>query len=121
MTTIAILSTGRQDWGILHSTAVAIRAHPDLELRLFVGGMHLSARHGHTIDDIRADGFEPDATLAWLGDDGSDTDPRAANQAASPVPGSSSTRCRASLTVRSGTSRMGEASPAGATQSNFSE
>jgi UDP-hydrolysing UDP-N-acetyl-D-glucosamine 2-epimerase len=82
VTTIAILTTGRQDWGILHSTAAAIRAHPDLELRLLVGGMHLSARHGHTIDDIRADGFEPDAILAWLGDDDAGPDPRAADQAA---------------------------------------
>lgn len=82
MTTIAILTTGRQDWGILHSTATAIRAHPDLELRLLVGGMHLSARHGHTIDDIRADGFEPDATLSWLGGDDAGNDPPAADQAA---------------------------------------
>jgi UDP-hydrolysing UDP-N-acetyl-D-glucosamine 2-epimerase len=82
VTTIAILSTGRQDWGILHSTAAAIRAHPDLELRLLVGGMHLSARHGHTIDDVRADGFEPDVAMSWLGGDEVDTDPAAADQAA---------------------------------------
>ena len=82
MTTIAILTTGRQDWGILHSTAVAIRAHPDLELRLLAGGMHLSSRHGHTIDDVRADGFEPDAILPWLGADDAAADPRAPDQAA---------------------------------------
>ncbi len=81
MKTIAVLSTGRQDWGILHSTATAIRAHPDLELRLLVGGMHLSARHGHTIDDVRADGFEPDMTLSWLGGDDADTGPPATTQA----------------------------------------
>jgi len=82
MKTIALLTTGRQDWGILHSTAEAIRAHPDLELRLLVGGMHLSARHGHTIDDVRTDGFEPDATLAWLGGEDAAADPRASDQAA---------------------------------------
>jgi len=65
--TIALLTTGRQDWGILHSTAAAIRAHPDLRLRLLAGGMHLSARHGSTVDLVRADGFEPDACLDWLG------------------------------------------------------
>ena len=69
--TIAMLTTGRQDWGILHSTATAIRAHRDLRLRLLVGGMHLSARHGSTLDVIRADGFEPDALLDWVGPDGS--------------------------------------------------
>lgn len=81
MTTIAILTSGRQDWGILHSTAVAIRAHPDLELRLLIGGMHLSRRHGHTVDDVLADGFEPDATLPWLGTDYA-ADPPAPDQAA---------------------------------------
>lgn len=77
--TIAMLSTGRQDWGILHSTASAILAHPDLHLRLLIGGMHLSPRHGSTVDIVRADGFEPDARLDWLG--AGTTDPPAADQA----------------------------------------
>lgn len=83
MTRIALLTTGRQDWGILHSTATAIRAHPDLELQLVVGGMHLARRHGHTVDGIRADGFEPDDLIPWLADepDGSLT-AAAARQAA---------------------------------------
>ena len=87
MRTIAVLTTGRQDWGILHSTAVAIRAHPDLRLRLIVGGMHLSARHGHTIDDVRSDGFEPDAILRWLGDDAASVDPPPSEQAAAALEG----------------------------------
>jgi UDP-hydrolysing UDP-N-acetyl-D-glucosamine 2-epimerase len=82
VTTIAILTTGRQDWGIVHSTAAAIKAHRDLELRLLVGGMHLSPRHGRTIDDIEADGFVPDARLAWLADDRDAPDPTASAQAA---------------------------------------
>ena len=81
MKTVAVLTTGRQDWGILHSTAAAVRSHPDLELRLLVGGTHGSARHGRTIDDVRADGFEPDVVLPWPGDDAS-ADPPAATQAA---------------------------------------
>ena len=76
---IAVLTTGRQDWGILHSTCVAIREHPDLRLRLLVGGMHLSARHGRTVEWIETDGFRPDARLAWLGED---ADPPADAQAA---------------------------------------
>lgn len=67
--TIAVLTTGRQDWGILHSTCVAIRARSDLRLRLLVGGMHLSAQHGLTVALIEADGFEPDALLDWVGND----------------------------------------------------
>jgi UDP-hydrolysing UDP-N-acetyl-D-glucosamine 2-epimerase len=76
---IAVLTTGRQDWGILHSTCAAIREHSGLRLRLVVGGMHLSARHGRTVATIEADGFRPDARLAWLAEDG---DPPADVQAA---------------------------------------
>ena len=65
--TIAVLTTGRQDWGILHSTCVAIRARPDLRLRLLAGGMHLSARYGSTLAIVPEDGFEPDALLDWVG------------------------------------------------------
>jgi UDP-hydrolysing UDP-N-acetyl-D-glucosamine 2-epimerase len=77
--TIAVLTTGRQDWGILRSTALALRAHPDTRLVLLAGGMHLSARHGRTLDDLIEDGFEIDRALAWLGDD---PEPPAAVQAA---------------------------------------
>lgn len=76
---IAVLTTGRQDWGILHSTCTAIRAHHDFRLVLWAGGTHLSRRHGYTVDQVRADGFAPDAEFAWL--DGSD-DPPADRQAA---------------------------------------
>jgi UDP-hydrolysing UDP-N-acetyl-D-glucosamine 2-epimerase len=73
--TIAVLTTGRQDWGILHSTCVAIGDRADLRLRLLAGGMHLSARHGSTIDLIVADGFEPAARLDWLGESATDEPP----------------------------------------------
>ena len=65
---IAALTTGRQDWGILHSTAIALRERPDIRLRILAGGMHLSPRHGRTIEIVREDGFEPAAVLDWLGD-----------------------------------------------------
>ncbi|MCI0344170.1 MAG: UDP-N-acetylglucosamine 2-epimerase [Chloroflexi bacterium] len=79
--TIAVLTTGRQDWGILHTTCRAIRAGDTLSLRLMAGGMHLSSRYGTTIEHIRADGFEPDDLLPWLTDDGG-RDPNATEQAA---------------------------------------
>ena len=66
--TIAVLTTGRQDWGILRSTALALRADPGTRLVVLAGGMHLSARHGRTVDDVRADGFTVDRELAWLDD-----------------------------------------------------
>ncbi len=77
--TITVLTTGRQDWGILRSVCVGLLAEPGVRLDLVAGGMHLSWRHGHTVDLIRADGFEPSAELAWL--DESD-DPPADQQAA---------------------------------------
>lgn len=79
--TIAVLTTGRQDWGILHSTCNAIRTSDTLALRLMAGGMHLSPRYGSTIEQVRTDGFEPEDLLAWLNDEGG-RDPSAAQQAA---------------------------------------
>ena len=71
---IAVLTTGRQDWGILRSVCAAIRSEPGLDLAVIAGGMHLSARHGRTIDVLEADGFAPAATLDWLADDGGTAD-----------------------------------------------
>lgn len=44
----------------------AIRDHADLELQVVATGMHLSDRYGSTIDEIRADGFEVNATPRML-------------------------------------------------------
>ena len=76
---LAVLTTGRQDWGILRSTCQAIRDASAIDLDVVAGGMHLSPRHGNTVELVRADGFEP-ATLAWL-DEGGD-----ASEAPSGVP-----------------------------------
>lgn len=66
---LAVLTTGRQDWGILRSTCALLRQDPDFELKLIVGGMHLSKQFGRTEFELRADGFEPDEALAWIDDD----------------------------------------------------
>jgi UDP-hydrolysing UDP-N-acetyl-D-glucosamine 2-epimerase len=62
---IAVLTTGRQDWGLLRSSCEAMQAE-GLEVVLLAGGMHLSRRHGRTIDQIRVDGFEPVRELDWM-------------------------------------------------------
>jgi UDP-hydrolysing UDP-N-acetyl-D-glucosamine 2-epimerase len=77
---IAVLTTGRQDWGILRSTCAALAQSRGLELVLLAGGMHLSDRHGRTVTLVRDDGFIPAAELAWL-DGPPDEDPPAAVQA----------------------------------------
>jgi UDP-hydrolysing UDP-N-acetyl-D-glucosamine 2-epimerase len=81
--TITVLTSGRQDWGILRSVCAALREDPSIRLDLVVGGMHLSSRHGRTVDLVVADGFEPAATLDWLAgsDAADDRDPPAADQA----------------------------------------
>ncbi len=67
MRRLAVLTTGRQDWGILRSTCEALRNEGRIELDVIAGGMHLSATHGRTVDLVRADGFEP-TEVAWLDD-----------------------------------------------------
>jgi UDP-hydrolysing UDP-N-acetyl-D-glucosamine 2-epimerase len=79
---VAVLTTGRQDWGILRSPCLAISREPGLTLELAAGGMHLSRRHGHTIDGIRADDFEPSVILPWLPAEEAAGDPTADGQAA---------------------------------------
>src|SRR5258708_33462765 len=70
--TIAVLSTGRQDWGILRSTCAALRASSDFRLALVAGGMACSERFGLTTRTMREDGFEIASELDWLGAAGRD-------------------------------------------------
>lgn len=64
---LAVLTTGRQDWGILRSTVVALRDSGPFELLLYVGGMHLDARFGRTVELVEADGISEYRELAFLG------------------------------------------------------
>ncbi len=66
---IAVLSTGRQDWGILRSTCALLRDDLDFELILILGGMHCSKLFGQTRDRVREDGFERFIELPWIPDD----------------------------------------------------
>ncbi|MFH1475561.1 MAG: UDP-N-acetylglucosamine 2-epimerase, partial [Chloroflexota bacterium] len=77
---VAVLTTGRQDWGLLRSTCLALRDAHGLEVLVLAGGMHLSGRHGRPIAAVREDGFVPAAEMPWLGLD-SDPDPPAYRQA----------------------------------------
>jgi UDP-hydrolysing UDP-N-acetyl-D-glucosamine 2-epimerase len=61
-----VLTTGRQDYGILRSSLLLLRDAPEFELILLAGGMHLSARFGNTIDVIRNDGLVVHHELDFL-------------------------------------------------------
>lgn len=68
---IAVLTTGRQDFGIIRSTLLALRDHPRMIPLLWVGGMHLATRFGQTVTLIEADGFHVDRRLPFVSE-GSD-------------------------------------------------
>ena len=53
---IAVFTGSRAEYGLLRHLIRAIEAEPALALQLIVSGSHLSARHGHTVAEIEADG-----------------------------------------------------------------
>ena len=52
-----MVTVGRSDYGIYRPVLTEIRDDPELELRLFVGGMHLLPEFGSTVDAVEGDGF----------------------------------------------------------------
>ncbi|MBV9302334.1 MAG: UDP-N-acetylglucosamine 2-epimerase (hydrolyzing) [Acidobacteriaceae bacterium] len=63
---IAVLTTGRQDYGILRSTLLVLNSSPEFKLLLIAGGMHLAAQYGNTVEEIQQDGIPLAARLDWL-------------------------------------------------------
>lgn len=47
----------RSEYDIMSSVFRAIDSHPELELSIAITGAHLSEAYGHTVNEIRADGF----------------------------------------------------------------
>lgn len=52
-------TTTRADWGILSPLARALAARSDCAVTVMASNMHLDTSRGNTIDEIRADGFDP--------------------------------------------------------------
>ncbi len=65
---IAILTTGRQDYGILRSTILLLQATPEFEPLVWAGGMHLQPRFGRPLELLRQDAVVPNRTVAFLAD-----------------------------------------------------
>jgi UDP-N-acetylglucosamine 2-epimerase (non-hydrolysing) len=55
---IAVVSSTRADYGLLFWILNELKRSPITELQLIATGTHLSPAFGHTIDQIRADGFD---------------------------------------------------------------
>lgn len=60
---IAVFTGSRADYGLLVPIIKAIHASENAELQLLVGGSHMLTEYGHTIDEIKADGFPITATF----------------------------------------------------------
>lgn len=68
---ICVFTGTRAEYGLLTPLLKRLEADPDTEPALLVTGTHLSERHGHTVDAIRADGFTVGAEVALPLDDDS--------------------------------------------------
>jgi GDP/UDP-N,N'-diacetylbacillosamine 2-epimerase (hydrolysing) len=63
---ICVYTSTRAEYGLLRSVLQEIQSAKTLQLQILASGMHLSPEFGMTIQEIRADGFEPDETIEIL-------------------------------------------------------
>jgi UDP-hydrolysing UDP-N-acetyl-D-glucosamine 2-epimerase len=63
---LAVLTTGRQDYGILRSTILLLRRTPDFEVAVWAGGMHLQRRFGEPLAALKRDGVPVARELPFL-------------------------------------------------------
>lgn len=57
---ICIVTGTRAEWGLLSPLAAELKKRPEIELQILATNMHLLYRYGHTIDEIRREGFTVD-------------------------------------------------------------
>lgn len=63
---IAVFTGTRAEYGLLYWLLKDLQTHPDLELQLIVGAMHLSPEFGETWRQVVRDGFQIDARVEML-------------------------------------------------------
>lgn len=63
---LAVLTTGRQDYGILRSTILLLRRTPGFEVAVWAGGMHLQPRFGEPLAALKRDGVPVARELPFL-------------------------------------------------------
>jgi len=66
MISICVVSCARSDYSGCLPILRGLQADAEFEVRLVVGGMHLSPEFGHTVDQIEADGFEINERVEFL-------------------------------------------------------
>lgn len=60
---VAVFTGNRAEYGLQYPILKAVSEHPELEYQLLVSGAHLDSDFGHTLDEIRGDGFRVDAEV----------------------------------------------------------
>lgn len=70
---LAVLTTGRQDYGILRSTILLLRRTPGFEVAVWAGGMHLQPRFGEPLAALRRDDVPVARELPFLAEPPSPT------------------------------------------------
>lgn len=68
---ICFITGTRAEYGIMSSLMKLLRDTEGVRLQIIATNMHLSARHGMTVREIEADGFQIDARVAMPEADGS--------------------------------------------------
>jgi UDP-N-acetylglucosamine 2-epimerase (non-hydrolysing)/GDP/UDP-N,N'-diacetylbacillosamine 2-epimerase (hydrolysing) len=63
---ITVVTGTRAEYGILYPVMKAIEESIDLKLSIIATGMHLSSEFGHTVDEIKKDGFKIDAEVDMI-------------------------------------------------------
>jgi UDP-N-acetylglucosamine 2-epimerase (non-hydrolysing)/GDP/UDP-N,N'-diacetylbacillosamine 2-epimerase (hydrolysing) len=63
---LAVLTTGRQDYGILRSTILLLRRTPGFEVAVWAGGMHLQPRFGEPLVALHRDDVPVARELPFL-------------------------------------------------------
>jgi len=67
LTTIALFTTTRAEFGLFISLLNNIDKSNDFKYKLFVGGTHLKKGHGETINEIKAKNFKISGVFDYLG------------------------------------------------------
>jgi UDP-hydrolysing UDP-N-acetyl-D-glucosamine 2-epimerase len=63
---VGIVTVGRSDFGVYRPILQRMLTESDLELRLYVSGMHLSQEHGYTVAEIEREGFPIEERIEML-------------------------------------------------------
>ena len=69
---IAVVTTSRADYSHLYWVLKKLQAHRGIDMRLLVSGAHPAESFGASIEEIKNDGFEIEATIESLIDSDSD-------------------------------------------------